>query len=79
MDQGLEAEDEADGNKEPAKDAGDKPTIDPNEIELLKGIIKTPTGDQPSTVPKSGDKQGSTHLDSSSSSSDLSAEDLDAS
>ena len=79
LDQGLEAEDEADGNKEPAKDAGDEPTIDPNEIELLKGIIKTPTSDQPSTVPKSGDKRGSTHLDSSSSSSDSSAEDLDAS
>ena len=52
--------------------------INPGEIELLKGIIKTPTGDQPSTAPKSGDKRGSTHLDGSSGSLDSSIEDLDA-
>ena len=59
---------------------GDEPTIDPDEVELLKGIIKKiPTSDQPSTAPKSGDKRGSTHLDGSSSSSDSSAGDLYAS
>ena len=71
---------EADGDKEPAEDAGDERTIDPDEVELLKGIIKKiPTSDQPSTVPKSGDKRGSTHLDGGSGSSDSSTEDLDAS
>ena len=80
LDLGLEADNEAKGNREAAKDAGDEPTMDPNEVELLKGIIKkTPTSDQPSTVPKSGDKRGSTHLDGVSGSSDSSAEDLDTS
>ena len=79
LDLGLEADNEADDDKEPAEDAGDKPTIDPNEIELLKGIIKTHTDDQPSTTPKSGDKWGSTYLDGGSGSSDSSAKDLDVS
>ena len=79
LDLGIEADDEADGDKEPAEDAGDEPTINPNEVEMLKGIIKAPTGNQPSTAPKSGDKWGSTHLDGSSGSSDSSAEDLDTS
>ena len=62
LDLGLEADNEVEGKKEAVKDAGDEPTINPNEVELLKGIIKkTPTGNQPSTVPKSGDKRGSTH------------------
>ena len=78
LDMGLEANDEAEGVKEPTEAAGEKSTIDPGEVELLKEIVKTPTSDQPSTAPKSGDKQGSTHLNSGSGSSDLSIEDLDA-
>ena len=46
---------------------------------MLKQIIKPTTSGQPSTVPKSGNKQGSTHLDGGSGSSDSSSEDLDAS
>ena len=80
MDLGIEANDEADGDKEAAEDAGDEPTVDPDEVEMLKGIIKkVPTGDQAPIAPKSGDKPGSTHLDGGSGSSALSAEDLDAS
>ena len=79
LDLGIEADDKADGDKEVAKDATDDPPIDPNEIELLKTIIKVPSGSQPSTVPKSGDKRGSTHLDDGSSSLESSAEDLDTS
>ena len=53
LDLGIEADDEANGDKKPAEDAGDEPTIDPDEVRLLKGIIKKiPTSDQPSTVPK---------------------------
>ena len=79
LDMGLEANNEAKGEKEPTGDAGDKSLIDLGEVELLKEIIKTPIGDQPSTALKSGDKRGSTHLDSGSSSLDSSTEDLDAS
>ena len=75
LDMGLEA----DGDKEPTEGAGDESVIDPGEIKLLKGIIKAPTGDQPSTTPKSGDKRGSSHLDGGFGSSDSSIEDLDAS
>ena len=78
LDMGLEADDEAEGEKELTEATGDESMIDPGEVELLKEIIKIPTGDQPSTVPKSGDKQGSTHLDGGSGSSDSSVEDLDA-
>ena len=46
---------------------------------MLKQIIKPATAGQPSTVPKSGDKQSLTHLESSSGSSDSSGEDLDGS
>ena len=80
LDLGIEADDKADGDKEAAEDVTDDPLIDPNEIKLLKTIIKkVPSCSQPSTVPKSGDKRGSTHLDSGSGSSESSAEDLDAS
>ena len=75
----LEANDEADADKEPAEDIGDKLDIDPEEIQMLKQIIKPAAAGQPSTTPKSGDKRGSTHLDGGSSSSDSSGEDLDAS
>ena len=73
------ADNEVEGNKEPTEDTGDESLINSGEIELFKGIIKSPTGDQPSTAPKSGDKWGSTHLDGSFISSDSSIEDLDAS
>ena len=79
LDMGLETDDEAKGKKEPTGDAGEKSLIDLGEVELLKEIIKTPIGDQPSTAPKSGDKRGSIHLDGGSGSLDLSVEDLDAS
>ena len=49
------------------------------EVQMLKQIIKPAATGQPSTVPKSGNKQGSTHLDRGSSSMDSSGEDLDAS
>ena len=80
LDLGIEANDKADGNKEAAEDTGHEPTIDPDEVEMLEGIIKKiPTGNQPPMAPKSGDKRGLTHLDSGSGSSDSSAADLDAS
>ena len=79
LDMGLEAEDEADGDKEPTEGARDESVIDPGEIELLKGIIKAPAGNQPSTMPKSGDKRGLSHLDGGFGSSDSSVEDLDTS
>ena len=46
---------------------------------MYKQIIKPTANSQPSTAPKLGDKRGLTHLDSGSSLSDLSGEDLDAS
>ena len=79
LDMALEADDEADADKEPAEDVRDKLEIDPEEVQMLKQIIKPATGSQPSTAPKSGDKRGSTHLDGGSGSSDSSGEDLDAS
>ena len=79
LDLGIEADDEADGDKEAAEDTADNPPIDPNKIKLLKTIIKVPSGSQPSTAPKSGNKRGSTHLDGGSGSLESSAEDLDAS
>ena len=75
----LEADNEADADKEPTEDVGDELKIDPEEVQMLKQIIKPTTGGQPSTAPKSGDKRGSTYLDGSSGSSDSSGEDLDAS
>ena len=79
LDMALEANDEADADKEPTEDIGDELNIDPEEVQMLKQIIKPTTSSQPSTAPKSDDKQGSTHLDGGSGSSDLSGEDLDAS
>ena len=79
LDMALEANNEADANKEPTEDVGDELEIDPEEVQMLKQIIKPAAGSQPSTAPKSGDKQGSTHLDGGSGSSDSSSEDLDAS
>ena len=62
-----------------AEDVGDELEIDPEEVKMLKQIIKPAAGGQPSTAPKSGDKWGSTHLNGGSGSSDSSGEDLDAS
>ena len=75
----LEADNEADADKEPAEDIRDELEIDPEEVQMLKQIIKPTTGCQPSTGPKSGNKWGLTHLNGGSGSSDSSGEDLDAS
>ena len=77
LDMGLEADDKAEGKKEPTEDTGDESMIDFGEVKLLKEIIKTPASSQPSTAPKSGDKQSSTHLDGGSGSLNSSVEDLD--
>ena len=79
LDMALDSNDEADANKEPTEDVGDELEINPEEVQMLKQIIKSTAGGQPSTAPKSGEKQGSTHHDGSSGSSDSSGEDLDAS
>ena len=50
----LEANDEADADKEPTEDIGDELNIDPEEVQMLKQIIKPTAGSQPSTVPKLG-------------------------
>ena len=75
----LEADDEANANKEPTEDIRDELDIDSEEVQMLKQIIKPAAAGQPSTAPKSGDKWGSTHLNGGSGSSDSSGEDLDAS
>ena len=79
LEMSLEADDKADANKEPTEDVGDELKIDPEEVQMLKQIIKPVTGGQSSTAAKSSNKRGSTHLDGSSSSSNSSGEDLDAS
>ena len=79
LDMALEADDEANADKEPTEDIGDELDINPEEVQMLKQIIKPAAAGQPSTAPKSGDKQDSTHLDGGSGSSDSSGEDLDAS
>ena len=75
LDMGQEANDEGDGKKDPA---GDETLPDPSELELLQEIIDPATYNQSPPAPKSGDKRGPSHLDSSSASSDSSVEDLDA-
>ena len=62
----------------PTEDVGDELNINSEEVQMLKQIIKPAAGGQPSTVPKSGNKWGSTHFDGGSGSSDSSGEDLDA-
>ena len=74
VDMGLEADDEAEGKKETP---GDELLINPKEVELLNEIINPVIDDQAPTVPKSGNKWGSTHLDGGTRSSDSSGEDLD--
>ena len=75
MDLGQEADDEGDGEKDPA---GDKTLPDPSKLELLQEIIDPAAHNQLPSAPKSGDKRGPSHLDGSSASSDSSVEDLDA-
>ena len=75
LDMGQEADDEEDGEKDLT---GDETLPDPSELELLQGIINPAAHNQPLPMPKSGNKRGPSHLDSSSASSDLSVEDLDA-
>ena len=75
LDAGLEADDEGDGEKDPGE--GEDPNIDAAEIEILQGIINLGAHDQAPALPKSGEKRGSGHLETSIG-SDSSAEDLDA-
>ena len=75
LDGGLEANDEGDGEKDPGE--GEDPNVDATEIEILQGIINLGAHDQVPALPKSGEKRGSGHLETSIG-SDSSAEDLDA-
>ena len=75
FDMGQEADDKGDGEKDPT---GDETLPYASELELLQGIINPAAHNQLLPVPKSGDKRGPSHLDSSSASSDSSVEDLDA-
>ena len=75
LDMGEEADDEGDGEKEPA---GDETLPDQAEIELLQEIINPATHNQQPSAPKSGEKRGPSHLDGGSISSDSSVEDMDA-
>ena len=75
LDMGQEADDEGDGEKDLA---GDETLPDPSKLELLQEIIDPAAHNQPPPVPKSGNKRGPSHVNSSSASSDLSVEDLDA-
>ena len=79
LDMALEANDEANADKEQTEDVGNELDIDPEEVQMLKQIIKPAAGREPSTMPKSGNKRGSTHLNGGSGSLDSSGEDLDAS
>ena len=75
LDMGQEADDEGDGEKDPA---GDETLPNPSELKLLQEIIDPATHNQSLPAPKSGDKRGPSHLNGSSASSDSSVEDLDA-
>ena len=75
LDMGLEANDKGDGEKD---QPGNDSLINLGEVKILKGIINPGADDQLPTAPKSGNKQGSAHLDGGSGSSDLSGKDLDA-
>ena len=73
LDMGQEADDEGDGEKDPA---GDETLPDPSKLELLQEIIDPAAHNQPPPVPKSGDKRGPSHFNGSSASLDSSVEDL---
>ena len=72
---GMEADDEGDSEKH--KPDGEEPDVDPQELEILQGIVDKALSQNSPFVSKSGDKQGPAHLDGSAS-SDLSVKDLDA-
>ena len=74
LDMEQEADNEGDGEKDPA---GDETLPDPSELELLQEIITPVVHNQPPPAPKSGDKRGPSHLDGGSASSDSSVVDLD--
>ena len=74
LDLGLEANDEGDGEKHEL--GTDDSVIDLQEIEILQRIVNPTPSQQLPSMPKSGDKWGSAHLDGSGS-SDLSGKDLD--
>ena len=74
LDAGLEADNK--GNREKDPHEGDDSIIDASELNILKGIVKLGTNDQVPIMLKSGEKQGSGHLNSSVC-SDSSGEDLD--
>ena len=75
LDAGLDADDEGDGEKDPGE--GKDLNIDAAEVEILQGIINPGAHEHLPSLPKSGEKRGSGHLETSIS-SDSSAEDLDA-
>ena len=75
LDMGQEADDEGDGEKDPASD---ETLPNPSELEVLQEIIDPATHNLSPPAPKSGDKRGPSHLDGGSASSDSSVEDLDA-
>ena len=74
LDMGQEANNEGDGEKDPA---GDETLPNPSELEVLQEIIDPATHNQLPPAPKSNNKRGPSHLDSGSASSDSSVEDLD--
>ena len=75
LDAGLDADEEGNGEKDPGE--GEDLNIDATEVEILQGIINPGAHEQAPSLPKSGEKRGSGHLDGSIG-SDSSAEDLDA-
>ena len=75
LDVGLDADNKGDGEKDPGE--GEDLNIDATEVKILQGIINPSTHEQAPSLPKSGEKRGSGHLDGSIS-SNSSAEDLDA-
>ena len=75
LDVGLDADDEGNGEKDPGE--GEDLNIDATEVKILQGIINLGTHEQVPSLPKSGEKQGSGHLETSIG-SDSSTEDLDA-
>ena len=74
LDAGLDADDEGDGEKDPGE--GKDLNIDATEVEILQGIINLGAHEQVPSLPKSGEKRGSGHLNGSIG-SNSSAEDLD--
>ena len=75
LDTGLDADDKGDGERNPGE--GKDPNVDAAEIEILQGIINPGAYEQAPALPKSGEKRGSSHLQTSIG-SNLSTEDLDA-